>query len=319
MTDAKEQRYLDSFETLLIRIHNGLNSKLAESDSQLAHDSSAGPVSKVGSQSAGDLALARYSGYTPPGARLLHPSSSSGSGVNAGSGASAGAASRAGRSGLGTRLLEDDDYIRSTMTPGVQAVTMSRISGRSSINSGGAAGRFADLRASAMSSDLTTGMQPSDSNASPGLQDHEAFMLVDVMSLEEREQYIDAICTAIRHHVHFPPACSNLRSVEGKITFPRTYTLGILPSCSESYDFSDRNFAFKIPRIAFDTVSILVNSMKEDDTIETQAAQDAAATATARLSVTERGAAGSAAVLVDNVSTVSSPLAGARTWSASGS
>ena len=256
VSDAKEQRYLDRFEALLLRVYNGVNSRVG-GDGNLPSGVSR---SFTGS----------YAGYAPPSAQARPV---------------AGNSSKASSQTVRAPLLGEDDYIDAPgASPGRQPMprlpsTQSSVNGRSRSISG-------DLGSTVRGSLGSIHLQPS---VLPDSDDHELFMVVDNMSSEDRARYIDAICTAIRHHVHFPAACSSEPTVDGKITFPRSYLLGIIPSCVERYDFSDRNFAFKIPRIAADAIAILHNSYNADEVFEVQATQDATDRATAHAATNEQG------------------------------
>lgn len=275
VTDAKEQGYLHRFEVLFLRVYYGVYGR---QDSRWG----SGNASRMRSTFATALRPSTP-GLNLPASHSLNRNSP---GVN-------------GTSELGTPL------ITSNSKPGDAAATSQ------SRGSGDRQGLGLTLTTVAdRASDDNYGEDHDDLDFD---QDTEGFRLVDSMSAADQERFALAITEAIRLHVHFPAACGDA-AVPDKITFPRSYFLGIFPSCVSHYDFSDRNFALKVPRIALDAISILRNGEIDDVAIEARAAKDAAAAATTPSSIAERGEGG---LLSPGASLPSSSRASAASTSSS--
>ena len=264
MTDAKEQRFLERFEVLFMRVHHGMRSGGAQAGG-VSFTTGLSPSSSH--VAGGNMRRRMMSGSTLGGARPASPSGRH-------------ASRRAGGSGD-----VDGSGLPALPSSGLAAYP-------SDMDSVGLGGSTSDP--SGLGLDIAS----------------EAFQLVDAMPTAEQERYASAICAAIRRHVHFPPPCGE-RTVEGKITFPRSYILGLIPSCTEQYDFSDRNFALKIPRIAFDAITLLRNDDEDDEAIESLAALDAADAATAAAPGVEDGGVGAGAGAASAAAAAAAAPAGA--------
>ncbi len=147
----------------------------------------------------------------------------------------------------------------------------------------------------------------------------EAFLLADSFTPEEQTRYAAAIGAATRMFVHFPRACGE-ETFPGKITFPRSYLIGVIPNpfpCISQYDFSEKHFAMKTLAIAAEAVAILVeqDNAKANATLKDKIQKDASASFSPTLSssalpiLEEEGhafgetedASSSAATMVSNV------------------
>ena len=242
--DAKEQHYLERFEVLFMRVHNGLHGRL------WAGTDSAQRVSSKLDKGAFASAKGRETMRSRSrigGARMSVTLRSSGGDDRS------------------IALLSDSDADAHTGFAAANAPASVLPRMTSSIN-GDAGSLVAGAYSDAGSGGSSAGSDDhKDSELAAFEHDiaSEAFQLVDAMPPAEQERWASAICTAIKRHVHFPAACDTGRA-EGKITFPRTYLFGLVPSCRKSYDFSDRNFALKIPRISFDAIALLSNDIDVD-------------------------------------------------------